>query len=169
MRTAAESFDRENAVMISYVPMKKTHIDDLCSVEEQCFHSGFARQTFERELENRISDYIVAEDGGTAVGYAGMWSVCGVADIMNVGVRPDCRRRGIARGMLDALIAVCSGKGITEINLEVRESNVPARALYKKLGFCEFGIRCGYYDGKEDAVLMKLQLSEENTDENTCD
>ena len=55
----------------------------------------------------------------------------------------------------------CRNSGIFEINLEVRVSNTPARQLYKKMGFCEIGIRKGYYDGKEDGVFMKKVIAEE--------
>lgn len=144
--------------MINYVPMTSRHIDDLVKIEEQCFNSGFARATFQKELENKIAFYIVAEYEGTAVGYAGLWNVCQSADIMNVGVDPDFRRRGIAEAMIAELEKFCLDSGIFEINLEVRIGNIPARQLYKKMGFCEIGIRKGYYDGKEDGVFMKKVL-----------
>ena len=48
------------------------------------------------------------------------------------------------------------------VELEVRSSNVAARALYKSLGFSETGLRPKYYatpDGREDAILMTLTLN----------
>ena len=147
--------------MINYVPMTSQHIDDLVKIEEQCFNSGFARATFQKELENKIAFYIVAEHDGVAVGYAGLWNMCQSADIMNVGVSPDFRRQGIAERMIAELEKFCRNSGIFEINLEVRVSNAPARQLYKKMGFCEIGIRKGYYDGKEDGVFMKKVIAED--------
>lgn len=148
--------------------MKPEHIDGLVKVEEECFASGFGRQTFEKELENKIAVYVTAVSDGRVCGYAGLWNICGEADIMNVGVARDMRRRGIAEGMLRRLMKICAERGIYEVNLEVRESNAAARALYKKLGFEKVGLRRGYYGGKEDAVLMKRAVLEEDTDENTC-
>jgi ribosomal-protein-alanine N-acetyltransferase len=41
------------------------------------------------------------------------------------------------------------------VTLEVRRSNVAARALYEKYGFTERGIRKAYYsDNREDALIM---------------
>lgn len=154
--------------MIEYVKMQPCHIDGMVEIEKQCFDSGFARKTFEKELENKLAEYVVALDGGCVVGYAGLWNICGTADIMNVGVGRAFRRRGIAAELLRRLIEICRADGAEEINLEVRESNFAARALYAKLGFSECGLRRGYYDGKEDAVLMKCTVLEENKDENTC-
>lgn len=147
--------------MIDYVPMTSQHIDDLVKIEEQCFNSGFAKATFQKELENKIAFYVVAVCDGVTVGYAGLWNMCQSADIMNVGVRPEFRRQGIAEKMLAELEKFCRNSKIFEINLEVRVSNTPARQLYKKMGFCEIGIRKGYYDGKEDGVFMKKVIAEE--------
>ena len=41
--------------MIEVVPMKREHIDGMVEVEERCFNYGFARVTFEKELENKIA------------------------------------------------------------------------------------------------------------------
>lgn len=144
--------------MIEYVKMNRCHIEGMVEVEEQCFASGFARKTFEKELENKIAVYVVAEETGKVLGYAGLWNICGSADIMNVGVRRDSRRCGIGTEMLKRLIEICRSDGVFEINLEVRTSNTAARRLYFELGFEEVGLRKGYYDGTEDAVLMKRTL-----------
>ncbi len=41
--------------------------------------------------------------------------------------------------------------------LEVRESNIAARNLYKRLGFLEAGRRRDYYPAPpEDAIVMKF-------------
>jgi len=147
--------------MINYVPMERRHLDGLVVVEEECFNSGYGRSTFEKELENKIATYIVAEQDGRVLGYAGLWNICGSADIMNVGVLKEYRRCGIAKKLLVKLEKHCLDNNIIEINLEVRVSNTPARELYKKLGYNEITVRKGYYDGKEDGVVMKKILTEE--------
>ena len=146
--------------MIDYVEMKPNHIDGLVKVEEVCFGSGFARKTFEKEIENKLAFYVVSQDGNEVLGYAGLWNMCGCADIMNVAVRPDARRQGVAEKMLGLLENYCRENGVLEINLEVRVGNIPARQLYKKLGYKEISTRKGYYDGKEDGVFMKKILEE---------
>ena len=146
--------------MIKYVLMEQYHLDGLTKVEEECFNSGYGRSTFEKELENKIATYIVAEGDGKVLGYAGLWNICGSADIMNVGVHKEYRRCGIAKTLLAELEKYCLNNGIFEINLEVRVSNVPARQLYKKLGYKEIAVRKGYYDGKEDGIVMKKVLTE---------
>ena len=75
------------------------------------------------------------------------------AEILNVAISPRLRMRGIASLLLKAALDAAPAT----IFLEVRESNEAARALYRKLGFSEVGIRTSYYENPpESAVVMKL-------------
>lgn len=154
--------------MITFLKMEKSHIPGMTKVEEECFNSGFAAKTFEKELENKIAIYFVALCENKVLGYAGLWNICGTADIIDVAVGKDFRRQGIAEALLKKLFEECGKLEIKDINLEVRKSNEPAIALYKKLGFCENGLRKRYYENKEDAILMQKVLKKGETNENSC-
>jgi ribosomal-protein-alanine N-acetyltransferase len=72
-------------------------------------------------------------------------------EILNLAVAPACRRQGVAKALLGALPKA-------DIFLEVRESNQAARGLYRAAGFCEAGLRPGYYKNpSEGAIVMRLQ------------
>ena len=91
------------------------------------------------------------------LGYAGLLMVPYEADILNITVRPEARRQGIATKLLGKIGELAEPRGVTVIHLEVRESNTPARTLYGKLGFTVDGIRKNYYERpRENAVLMTL-------------
>ena len=84
-----------------------------------------------------------------------------ILEILQVAVRPEHRRKGLARRMLESMCGVGKGGGMEEIWLEVRASNLPARSLYENCGFIQTGVRSGYYGGgrkSEDAVLMSRAL-----------
>lgn len=88
------------------------------------------------------------------MGYLFITQVMDTADIDNIAVAPACRRQGIASLLLDTALDGMEA----EVFLEVRASNAPAIALYRKYGFAEFGIRKNYYENpREDAVLMKRE------------
>ena len=73
------------------------------------------------------------------------------AEILNLAVFPQFRKRGVAQALLQALPAA-------QVFLEVRESNAAARALYRKAGYQQVGIRPGYYEKpNEAAIVMRLQ------------
>ncbi|MEE1109620.1 MAG: ribosomal protein S18-alanine N-acetyltransferase [Lachnospiraceae bacterium] len=91
------------------------------------------------------------------LGSAGLLMVPYEADILNITVRPEARRQGIATQLLGKISELSEPRGVTVIHLEVRESNTPARTLYEKLGFTVDGIRKNYYERpRENAVLMTL-------------
>jgi [ribosomal protein S18]-alanine N-acetyltransferase len=70
------------------------------------------------------------------------------------------QRRGIALQIFAGLAAALRAEGVTEVTLEVRQSNQPAQAFYDVLGFAECGRRKSYYaDPVEDAVLMRRVLA----------
>ena len=80
------------------------------------------------------------------------------ADVMNVAVHPDCRRRGIAEKLIHTLVAELTSRGVRALTLEVRASNDPAINLYEKLGFQQVGRRKNYYHNpKEDALILRKE------------
>jgi len=73
------------------------------------------------------------------------------AELLNLGIEPGYRRRGIASALLNTLCRTANG----QIFLEVAENNRPAIALYKNLGWSQTGVRPGYYHGgKINAIVM---------------
>jgi ribosomal-protein-alanine N-acetyltransferase len=93
---------------------------------------------------------------------AAIWYQCAAeqADMIDLRVLASERRRGLGRQLLWASVTALGD--VSAIELEVRSSNVAARALYESLGFSETGLRPRYYatpDGREDAILMTLTLN----------
>lgn len=77
----------------------------------------------------------------------------GEREILNLAVRPDFRRKGIAKSLIQADLRRWPGEHF----LEVRESNTPARNLYRGLGFREAGVRPGYYEfPPEPGIVMRF-------------
>jgi ribosomal-protein-alanine acetyltransferase len=77
------------------------------------------------------------------------------AELETIAVASTAQRQGIGRRLLAHLFASLGKTEITEVMLEVRESNDVARAFYAFAGFVETGRRPAYYsDPKEDAVLL---------------
>ena len=77
------------------------------------------------------------------------------AEIYRIAVREDKRQRGIGYRLLSYALKTELGSGVETVFLEVRESNLPARALYKAYGFKEITIRKNYYQNPtENAVIM---------------
>lgn len=93
--------------------------------------------------------------------YGVMSTAAGEAHIFNVCVRPELQGRGLARRMLDHLLERARAVRTQTVFLEVRASNASALRLYQAAGFCEIGVRYGYYPaakGREDAIVMAREL-----------
>lgn len=141
---------------IEFREMRLEDLEQIESIEKASFSIPWSMESLRHELdEGHGAHYIVAVCGSEVLGYAGFWQVFDEGHIMNVAVRPDRRREGIAERMMLEMDALCRKLGVLYQTLEVRVSNEAARNLYHKLGFVSAGIRPGYYDKpKEDADIL---------------
>ncbi len=147
--------------MIKIELLSRENIDNVWELEKKCFPDDpWSYESFEKELDNGISVYIVATDDNTGevVGYAGVWFMYDCANITNIAVDEGFRREGIGGKLLELLIELSKERNMESITLEVRTSNIPAIQLYEKFGFISCGCRKRYYQGKEDALIMTKQL-----------
>jgi [ribosomal protein S18]-alanine N-acetyltransferase len=95
----------------------------------------------------------VAEFSEGVAGFLVVRVVGDEAEILNLAVAPELRRRGVARALLRSLFGVFRGA----VFLEVRESNRAARYTYQALGFQEVTRRENYYDlPPEAAIVLKF-------------
>jgi ribosomal-protein-alanine N-acetyltransferase len=95
------------------------------------------------------------------VGHAVMSAAVGECHLLNLCVHPDWQSRGLGRRILLRLFSIGRANNADTAFLEVRASNRRAIALYESEGFCEVGLRRGYYpagDRREDAVVMARPL-----------
>ena len=158
----------EQSMKVQIVPMNGDHLDEVAELERVCFPDPWSRNMLKEELENDLAAFLVALDGqGAVAGYAGLQVVLDEGYILNVAVRPDCRRQGVAGQLLQVFLDFAKGNQLAFLTLVVRASNYPAIALYGSRGFRGVGRRKNYYEHpKEDAVIMTLDLTgEEETDE----
>lgn len=131
---------------------------EIFAIEMECFSVPWSLDSIETELLNEDKKlYYVVEDANGVVGYAGAWLVFDEGQITNIAIRPSARRQGFGAKLTSALIEECFKRGMHEIFLEVRISNLSALSLYRKLGFTVKGMRKNYYsEPKEDAYIMSL-------------
>jgi ribosomal-protein-alanine acetyltransferase len=81
------------------------------------------------------------------------------AEILDIAVAEKHRRHGNARFLLKKFVELVRQHGIGDVFLEVRESNFPAIALYRKFGFSTSGRRLNYYQHpQEAAILLHLKI-----------
>ncbi len=99
-------------------------------------------------------DCTVAVTDGRMVGFlVSRYIGQGEREILNIAVHPEFRRAGVATELIQAELKLWPGEHF----LEVRQSNTPARTLYRRLGFQEVGVRPGYYENPpEPGIVMRF-------------
>lgn len=138
----------------------KEDIEAIYNIELESFSVPWSLESITKELENEVAYYVVAEEDGQVLGYAGLWDVVGEGQITNIAVRPSGRRKGIGKKLVEGLMAYGKEEGLEVLILEVRASNEAAIRLYSQAGFKDIGKRKNYYTKPtEDAILMALTLS----------
>ena len=142
-------------------PMKRRHLRQVLEIEAATYDRHWSRQVFIDELSQvgrGGRQYLVARRGRSVIGYAGLWVVDTAGDIeahvTNIVVSDTARRAGVGAALMMNLAVHARSVGATAWTLEVRASAEPAQALYQRFGFVPAGIRKGYYEQGEDAVVM---------------
>lgn len=142
---------------LSLLPLAERHLDAVCAIERLCFTTPWTRPLFEAELKRPETCHwrvLQAPDGSVAA-YGGFWKAVDEAHFTNIAVHPQRQRRGLGRQLLAALLDLARAQGCLSATLEVRPSNLAARALYESEGFTAAAIRPNYYsDDGEDALLL---------------
>ena len=143
--------------------MTHGHLPAVIRLEHDLFgDEAWSEAMLASELDGAASGryYLVAEDGGELVGYAGLLSPGGgQADVLTMAVAQQRWGQRIGALLLDALVAEAARRGCSDVFLEVRVDNDRAQRLYRSRGFTEIGIRRGYYQPSgTDALVMQLSL-----------
>lgn len=127
------------------------------AIDKAAFARAWDAKGFEDELAKDYACYILLEENGKAVGYAGIWCIYETAELIRIAVHPSKQGNGFADALMKDILSHAADSGCGHILLEVRAGNTAAKGLYKKHGFGQIDIRRGYYDG-EDAVIMERKL-----------
>jgi ribosomal protein S18 acetylase RimI-like enzyme len=121
---------------------------------------AFVQTNRERDLP-----HFVALVEGRVVGWCDIASlerpIYAHSGLLGMGVIAECRGNGIGNALLRAVIESARTRGLVRIELTVREKNLPALTLYRKVGFRVEGIKqkAVRLDGEyENNILMALIL-----------
>ncbi len=137
-------------------------LDKLCEIEEQCFEQeAFTRH----QLAYLIADYntigltamLNDEIAGFAIARVSIERNITFGHILTIDVSPAYRRKGIAQTILQGIEMILRGRDIEECRIEVRENNIAALNLYKKLGYTKIG-RLEKYYGCAHGLFLKKTL-----------
>jgi [ribosomal protein S18]-alanine N-acetyltransferase len=146
----------------AFEPLSQEWVEAVLAVEVQAYEFPWTRGNFMDSLQSGYEAQLLL-GGQELIGYFVAMKGVDEVHLLNITVAPAHQRQGWARLMLDALATWSRGQGSRWLWLEVRMSNVRARAIYEKAGFRPVGLRRGYYPAaegrREDGIVMGLPLS----------
>ncbi|WP_434480783.1 ribosomal protein S18-alanine N-acetyltransferase [Gemmatimonas sp.] len=142
------------------VVVRDMHVDDLPSVaaiEAASFSDAWAPSAFADLLARTHARLRVATSAdGTVLGYCILLRAADEGEIANICAAAVVRGQGVGGTLLDDALAAADASVTAAVYLEVRTSNVAARALYEGRGFSLVGRRKGYYQHpNEDALVLR--------------
>ncbi len=128
-------------------------------LDELCFGGLWSPRQWGSELADPQRPGLGLWQQGRLVAMACSWLIVDELHITLVAVDPSRRRRGLAQGLLAALLRCGRERGATRATLEVGSDNIGAQVLYRTLGFQTAGVRRKYYSNGEDALIEWLDLA----------
>ncbi len=142
--------------------MRAEDLAPVLEIERSSFPRPWSADHFLEELRLPFSKLLLAwskrEETSVLVGYICRWLTGGELHVLNVTVHPSWRGRSIGKRLVEEVLAEARQAGARRALLEVRRRNLPALALYERVGFCLVGTRPNYYGPGQDALLMELEL-----------
>lgn len=163
----------------SNVMLRVATLQDLASlqhIEQTCFTTDrLSKSRFKFYIDAQHAELIVAEREPSSenakhdknkqgvnsiVGYGLLLLRRGtqLTRLYSIAVLPEARGLGVAEKLINSLGERALLRGKRFMRLEVAVGNAGAIALYKKLGFSQFGMYTDYYDDHTDALRMQKVL-----------
>jgi ribosomal-protein-alanine N-acetyltransferase len=137
--------------------------DLLAEVHASAFDRPWNAADLTEVMEGLATYLIAARQDGAILGFILFQALAGEAEVLTLAVRPDARRRGVGRDLVEATAEKALELGAATVWLDVAADNQAALALYAGAGFETLGRRRGYYrvgpDQRTDAIVMRRALN----------
>jgi ribosomal-protein-alanine N-acetyltransferase len=156
------------ALKLSLAEARRRDVPALLQIDRVSSPIPWSEVLFVQEIEGPASQVLLARRSGPGVpdvlGFVS-WSIAAdEAEIRNLAVHPDERRRGVGRQLVDAVIDRARTRGARAVYLEVHAANGAATDLYRSVGFTPTGTRRDYYGHGDHAITMALRLVDDHAE-----
>ena len=142
--------------------MIRRDMPEVLGIETGSFEFPWSEDDFIRCLRQRNCIGMVAEYDERVVGFMIYELHKDQLHVLNFAARPDVRRRGVGRQMVEKLIGKLSQQRRNRVLLEIRETNLAAQVFFRNLGFVATSVLRDYYDDTtEDAYVMQYRYRED--------
>ena len=145
-------------------PMKK---EDIEAVSELAMLANpFAdKETYKRHLLDELElnpelSIVAVNEKDEVIGYAQADVHGKMAVLEDIAVSKDWQRKGVGRKLLEKEIEMLKKKGAKIVRAEVHYKCAEAIPFYYRFGFRISGFEQDYFGIGQDAIILKLELRE---------
>ncbi len=146
---------------LKIIELGMMHINDCLELDQKSLKGLWTKSQWERELTDskRICLGIMDPKTKKILGLCSSWLVLDELHITLIAVHPIHQRKGLGKFLLSDLIKRSRSLRTNQIHLEVKETNEPAKALYKSMGFKTIANRSNFYEDGTSALLLTKETN----------
>jgi ribosomal-protein-alanine N-acetyltransferase len=141
-------------------PMRDADLTQVLAIENEVYTHPWTRGNFTDSILSGYHCWTWRREQ-TLIGYFVLMVAAGEGHLLNLSVAAAEQRRGHGSALLREILRLARKGGAQQVFLEVRPTNLGARAMYRKFGFRQIAVRPAYYPahkGREDALVFSIAL-----------
>ena len=140
------------------------HLNSCIELDQKALKGLWTKSQWEKELSDpkRICIGVIEIETRKLLGLCSAWLVIDQLHITLIAVDPIHQRKGLGKFLISDLIKRSNSLLTTQIHLEVKNTNEPAKAFYKSMGFKIIGNRSNLYRDGSDAIIFTKQLNKKS-------
>ncbi len=143
------------------IQLKIQHLDACIDLDQRSLQGIWSKSQWEEELTNpkRICIGVIENETKKILGLCSSWLVIDELQITCIAIHPNHQREGLGKFLISELIKRSHSLKMNHIHLEVKDTNKPAIAFYKSMGFKNVGNRFNFYKDGSNALIFTKQLN----------
>ena len=140
------------------------HLNDCIDLDKKSLKGLWTKTQWERELTDsqRICIGVIDIENQKLLGLCSAWLVIDEIQITSIAIHPSFQRKGLGKLLLSDLIKRTNSLLTNHIYLEVKDTNEPAKAFYKSMGFKIVGNRSDFYKDGSNAIIFTKQINKKS-------
>ena len=142
------------------------HLNECVDLDQKSLNGLWTKYQWERELADpkRICLGVIELETKKLLGLCSAWLVMDELQITSIAVHPKYQRKGLGKVLLSDLIKRFSSLQTNQIHLEVKDTNEPAKAFYKSMGFKTVSNRSNFYKDGSNALILHKETNNKSKD-----
>ena len=149
---------------VTIIQLEIMHLNACVDLDQKALNGLWSKSQWEKELTDpkRICIGVIELETKKILGLCSAWLIIDELHITSIAVHPIHQRKGLGKLLISDLIKRSNSLLTNQIHLEVKDTNEPAKAFYKSMGFKIIGNRSNFYKDGNDAILFSKQLNKKS-------